>query len=83
MVNVGFIGKGVEKINIAREYGNQCEITATGRDKILPAIQIVYQLIEDCCRYLLRCPFGIVLDVIRSVDSRHEQKNRTILGQTT
>lgn len=62
-VNVGFISKGVEKIDIAREYGNQSEITATGRDKILPApaIQIVYQSIEDCCGYLMCCPSGIVL----------------------
>jgi len=29
-MNVGFIGKGVGKIDIAREYGNQSEITATG-----------------------------------------------------
>jgi len=29
-VNVGFIGKGVEKIDIGGEYGNQSEITATG-----------------------------------------------------
>lgn len=62
-MNVGFISKSVEKIDIAREYGNRSEITATGRDKILPApaIQIVYQLIEDYCGYLLRCPSGIVL----------------------
>lgn len=32
--NAGFIGKGVEKIDIAGEYGDQSEITAAGRDKI-------------------------------------------------
>lgn len=43
--NAGFIGEGVEKIDIGGEYGDQSEITAAARDKITPAppIQIVYR----------------------------------------
>lgn len=43
--NAGFIGKGVEKIDIGGEYDDQSEITAVARDKITSVrpIQIVYR----------------------------------------
>lgn len=77
--------EGVEKIDIAREYGNQSEITATDWDKILPAsaIQIIYswsKIVADT--FYAVPPVSFNVDAIRFVDSRHEQKNRTILGQT-
>lgn len=58
--NAGFIGEGVEKIDIGGEYGDQSEITAAARDKITPAppIQIVYR--ETDRRSALRCPCGIL-----------------------
>lgn len=79
--NAGFIGEGVEKIDIGGEYGDQSEITAAARDKITPAppIQIVYR--ETDRRSALRCPCGILpplgTDAIRSGQPRYI-RNRTI-----